>query len=146
MRSTVTGRGLSFSAQNRPARPPPTITTSSIAVQDWAERSGSSWHALRTRASKLEETGDPARGRSHQFFRFTMRSTARRARSAIAGSTKISSFMVRRLSRIFGSVMRFMCGQRLQRLDELHVRHLGLDVGRHRAFGDEQDLRRAIVP
>src|ERR1044072_9471976 len=27
----VTGRGLSFSAQNRPARPPPTMTTSSVA-------------------------------------------------------------------------------------------------------------------
>ena len=30
---TVTGRGASFSAQNRPARPPPTTTTSSIPVQ-----------------------------------------------------------------------------------------------------------------
>ena len=27
---TVTGRGASFSAQNRPARPPPTMTTSSV--------------------------------------------------------------------------------------------------------------------
>jgi hypothetical protein len=26
----VTGRGASFSAQNRPARPPPTMTTSSV--------------------------------------------------------------------------------------------------------------------
>ena len=29
---SVTGRGASFSAQNRPARPPPTMTTSSVAA------------------------------------------------------------------------------------------------------------------
>jgi hypothetical protein len=28
--ASVTGRGASFSAQNRPARPPPTMTTSSM--------------------------------------------------------------------------------------------------------------------
>src|SRR5215472_17737379 len=32
----VTGRGASFSAQNRPARPPPTMTTSSVLrVRSW---------------------------------------------------------------------------------------------------------------
>ena len=30
---TVTGRGASFSAQNRPARPPPTMTTSSVRAR-----------------------------------------------------------------------------------------------------------------
>src|SRR5690606_29660659 len=35
----VTGRGASFSAQNRPARPPPTMTTSSMPFQERGEKS-----------------------------------------------------------------------------------------------------------
>src|SRR5579883_2798441 len=34
---TVTGRGASFSAQNRPASPPPMMTTSSVLVNWWIE-------------------------------------------------------------------------------------------------------------
>ena len=35
-KSAVTGRGASFNAQNRPARPPPTMTTSSVLrVRSW---------------------------------------------------------------------------------------------------------------
>ena len=47
----------------------------------------------------------------HQFFSWIIRSTERRAFAAIIGSITTSSFMYTRLSRTFGSVMRFMCGQ-----------------------------------
>src|SRR5207237_5886363 len=48
-----------------------------------------------------------------QFFRLIIRSTDRRARSASAGSIVTSSPSVSRLLKMFASVMRFMCGQRL---------------------------------
>src|SRR5205085_261515 len=51
-----------------------------------------------------------------QLFKWIIRSTDRRALPAIIGSIVTSSFMETRLSRIFGSVMRFMCGQRLHGL------------------------------
>src|SRR5262249_53214957 len=44
----------------------------------------------------------------------SMRSTARRARTAMAGSTITSVVMVWSEWRIFSRVMRFMCGHRLQ--------------------------------
>ena len=76
---TVTGRGASFSAQNSPARPPPTMTTSSVSrVRSW----------IMCRA--LHVVSRFAR-RWHQFFRLIIRSTERRAFSAIRGSIVTSS-------------------------------------------------------
>ena len=105
-RSTmVTGRGASFSAQNRPASPPPTMTTSSDVATCGHEISSRVRHG----GALVEHAGRDGA----QLFRWIIRSTERRAFAAIIGSITTSSFRYTRLSRIFGSVMRFMCGQRL---------------------------------
>ena len=51
--------------------------------------------------------------RASQTGTASMRSTDFRARSAMAGSMETSCFMSRSASRMFSSVMRFMCGHRL---------------------------------
>src|SRR6201999_3916069 len=55
----------------------------------------------------------PGRADVVQFLRSIIRCTDRRARSAIAGSMVTSSRRPSRLSKIFGSVIRFMCGHKL---------------------------------
>ena len=85
---TVTGRGASFSAQNSPARPPPTMTTSSVCVRS----------VILTLHVCLSSSSRPSRANALQagttvlqLFRLIIRSTERRALSAISGSTVTSS-------------------------------------------------------
>ena len=116
--TTVTGRGASFSAQNNPAKPPPTMTTSSSPSQDSGERK-SCWAS--SGYSPLTETlllarmlaGDP--GPSHSTlvrlwlspavrgtFTFSYHAPPAAGDVAMAGSTSTSS-QIMRLSKIFGS-------------------------------------------
>src|SRR5439155_17265865 len=104
---TVTGRGASFSAQNNPARPPPTMTMS-LAVESlrWFVMAYLPLSSLRKqgpirRGLSVGAMGQLSRatsdicgygsllpqGRQRQFFRLIIRSIGRRAFSAIAGST-----------------------------------------------------------
>src|SRR4051812_3415376 len=83
--------------------------TGSAAVSKDGRTLGASALALRDATLRVAPQGEAHR----QFFSWIIRSTERRALAAISGSITTSSFMYTRLSRIFGSVMRFMCGQRL---------------------------------
>src|SRR3954469_22183473 len=93
------------------------------------------WVPARARDARLAGTTD-------QDLRWIIRSTERRAFAAISGSITTSSFIYTRLSRIFGNVMRFMCGAEIARLDELDVRQLHLHVVGHRTLGDHHDALR----
>ena len=53
--------------------------------------------------------------------------------------------MVMRLSSIFGSEIRFMCGHILHGRVKFGVRRLGRDIGRHRAFRNKNNAGRFAV-
>src|SRR6185369_6636608 len=73
-----------------------------------------------------------------------MRSIGTRARAAISFGMVTSSFSMTRDSRIFGSVMRFICGQRLQGRTKLTLGASTATLSL-RAFGHEQHLGRLMV-
>ena len=72
----------------------------------------------------------------------SMRSTAARARSATSGAIVTSYSIASRLCSTFGSVLRFMCGQRLHGRTNSTLGILARDVVGHRALGHEQHARR----
>jgi hypothetical protein len=70
-----------------------------------------------------------------------MRSAARRAFSATTGSTRTSSFICNRLSKIFRQRDALHVRAGVARPGEFHVRQFGLHIVRHGAFGDQHDGR-----
>ena len=75
----------------------------------------------------------------------SMRSTARRAGTAMAGSIVTSCCIVSSAWRILRSVILFICGQRLQGRMNSRSGILDRDVVAHRAFGQQHDAGRAVL-
>ena len=78
---------------------------------------------------------------------FPRRASARpsaRARAATSSATSTFVSSLVSASRMFGNVIRFMCGHRLQGRTKSQVGELGRDVVAHRALGDQRQLRRAL--
>ena len=106
-------------------------------------RNEAAWRATPTRMPALQ-AGACMPALSRRPYSASMRSTARRAPLATAGSIVTSRVSVSSARRIFGSVIRFMCGHRLQGRTNSISGMLDRDVVAHRAFGHQHDARRLL--
>ena len=144
--STVTGIGASFSAVNRPASPPPTMTTSPRhrASSAARKRSATSRSCVAMRPPTRLHGGRRMLRRRVQFVRLTMRSTARRALAAIADRrAPRSACRAARVDVLEADALHVRA--QVARPDELDVRRFDGDVGRHRALGDQRHLARPLA-
>ncbi len=76
----------------------------------------------------------------------SIRSTARRAATATSGSTVTSWRFSSRAARMLASVIRFICGQRLQGRMNSTSGVMHRDVVAHRALGEEHDPGWPLLP
>ena len=128
-------------AGGRPARSRPRAAGTIASVVMSPARPRSSSRAARTSGSSISA----GRGADGHLYASSMRSTARRARAATAGSIVTSCCIVSSARRILGRVIRFMCGQRLQGRTNSISGLLDGDVVAHRAFGHQHDPARPLA-